>query len=370
MTVASGSSPDTSGLAHAEAGAEPAGLPGDPQPPPSARQVAFLELRRQLAAWMKHEPGARLGTDPEDLHQLRIAVRRIDATLGLFRNELPPALTRARKTAKTMQRTLGATRDLDVQLDQLSGYCGELEEAERAAALPLRQRLEAERERARARLVRSVDSESTRHWLETLERGSVDLAPSLDAAPAVAVMPDLLRRRFRKLRKAVRLLRDDAPMEDYHRVRRRAKQLRYAIECGTEIFGKPAEEMLKALRRMQTRLGESQDAYVGKSRLAALAAAPGATLPPETLFFMGRLAEHHLGVTARAHKTVRRCWRKVRGKRWKALRGRMSDLCAATHAAEPAAPVTADAPEPAPAPAELGGEAEVAAAAEPRTLRH
>ncbi|HEX4387790.1 MAG TPA: CHAD domain-containing protein [Steroidobacteraceae bacterium] len=332
--------------------------------------MAFLALRSQLAAWMKHEPGARLGTDPEDLHQLRVAVRRIDATLGLFRDQMPPAFARARKTAKSMQRTLGAVRDLDVQLHELLSYCGELEEAERATALPLRQRLETERERARTRMVRSLDSETTRHWLETLERGSVDLAPGLDPAPAAAVMPDLLRRRFRKLRKAVRRLRDDAPMEDFHSVRRRAKQLRYAIECGAEIFGKPAEEMLKSLKRMQTRLGESQDAYVAKTRLAALAATPGATLPPETLFFMGRLAEHHLGVTARAHKTVRRCWRKVRGKRWKALRAHMSDLSAGAYAAESAAQVTADTPEPDPAPAVPGGEAEAVVAAELRTLRH
>jgi CHAD domain-containing protein len=332
--------------------------------------VAFLELRRQLAAWMQHEPGARLGSDPEDLHQLRIAVRRMDAVLGLFSDELPPPLARARKSAKAMQRTLGAARDLDVQLEELARYCEELDEPERAAALPLRQRLESERERARTRMVRALDSETTRHWLETLERGSVDMTPALDAAPALTVMPPLLRRRFRKLRKAVRRLRQDASMEDFHRVRRRAKQLRYAIECGTELFGKPSEEMLKALRRMQTRLGENQDAYVAKSRLAALAAAPGTALPPETLFLMGRLAEHHLGVTAQAHKTLRRCWRKVRGKRWKALRGRMSELHVHAQAAQPAAEDASEEPQTIAATDELGGEVEQAPAAEIRTLRH
>jgi len=346
-------------------------LPAGPAEPVSARQVAFLELRSQLSAWMQHEPGARLGSDPEDLHQLRIAVRRIDAVLGLFRDELPPALARARKGAKAMQRTLGAARDLDVQLQELAGYCEELDEPERAAALPLRQRLEAERERARTRMVRALDSETTRHWIETLERGSVDMTPVLDAAPALTVMPRLLRRRFRKMRKAVRRLHEEASMEDFHRVRRRAKQLRYAIECGTELFGKPAEEMLKALRRMQTRLGENQDAYVAKSRLAALAATPGVALPPETLFLMGRLAEHHLGVTAQAHKTLRRCWRRVRGKRWKTLRTRMSELHADAHAAEPSPEEGSEPRQTLNATVALAGEGESApAASEARPLRH
>ena len=369
MTVALSISPDNSEPAGADAESN-AVLPAGSAPPLSARQVAFLELRRQLAAWMQHEPGARLGSDPEDLHQLRIAVRRIDAVLGLFGDELPPALARARKSAKAMQRTLGAARDLDVQLEELARYCEELDEPERAAALPLRQRLEAERDRARTRMVRALDSETTRHWLETLERGSVDMAPALDAPAALTVMPRLLRRRFRKLRKAVRRLRGDASMEDFHRVRRRAKQLRYAIECGTELFGKPCEEMLKALRRMQTRLGENQDAYVAKSRLAALAATPGVALPPETLFLMGRLAEHHLGVTAQAHKTLRRCWRKVRGKRWKALRGRMSELHAQAQAAQPAAHDASEEPQTVAAAGAPGGEVEQAPAAETRTLRH
>src|SRR5579862_1326690 len=47
----------------------------------TASEVAMSELRRLLAAWRVHEPGARLGHHPEALHQLRVTARRIDATL-------------------------------------------------------------------------------------------------------------------------------------------------------------------------------------------------------------------------------------------------------------------------------------------------
>jgi len=103
----------------------------------TASDVALAEVRRLVAAWHVHEPGARLGHDPEALHQLRVTARRIDATLGLFKHELPMSLSHTRKTAKTVLRALGAARDLDVQVAQLAHYCAGLPEHERSAAEPL-----------------------------------------------------------------------------------------------------------------------------------------------------------------------------------------------------------------------------------------
>ncbi len=293
----------------------------------TASEVALGELRRLLVAWRTHEPGARLGQDPEALHQLRVTARRIDATLGLFKHQIPVALTTARRTAKSVLRTLGAARDLDVQLAELARYSLALPESERGAVEPLRARLESERSRARGRMIRALDSEPIRRWLEAL--ASATAAPSAAGAfgeRAMVVMPERVRRRFRKLRKSVRRLRSNSLMEDYHLVRRRAKQLRYAIESGALMFGKPAEEALKALRRLQDELGAHQDAYMARNRLAALAADAANELPAGTLFLMGRLAERHSTTTAQAHKSLTRSWRKVRGRRWRALRSRLGEL--------------------------------------------
>jgi hypothetical protein len=148
-------------------------------------------------------------------------------------------------------------------------------------------------------------------------------------------MPERVRARFRKLRKAVRKLDARSPMDTYHLVRRRAKQLRYSIECGTSLFGKSAEGMLRALRRLQDVLGAQQDAHMSKSRLAALAGENG-PLPPQTLFLMGRLAEHHLAATREVRKALTRAWRKVSGRRWKVLCACMQELNDAASAELPA----------------------------------
>ena len=321
-----------------------AGQPPEAEAPlgPSAQQLALAHLRAHLTDWMHHEPGARAGRDAEELHQLRVAARRIEATLGLFRHQLPPRLAHARQAAKGVLRGLGAARDFDVQLADLDQYTARLAGSERAAAAPLRRRLEHERARARNRMLAMLDSEATRHWLETLNLATADCGtPDNGEAPrALTVMPERVRARYRKLRKAVRRLDGRSSMEDYHRVRRRAKRLRYAIEGGAALFGKPAADLLRALRRLQDGLGAQQDAQVAKERLAALAA-DEVPLPPETLFLMGRLAESHLRETRRARKTLARAWRKVSGRRWKALRARMDALAGAAAAPAPLTESTA-----------------------------
>ncbi|HEY0768146.1 MAG TPA: CHAD domain-containing protein [Steroidobacteraceae bacterium] len=331
----------------------------------TASEVALVELRRLLAAWRVHEPGARLGHDSEALHQLRVTARRIDATLGLFKQHLPMALSHARKTAKTVLRTLGAARDLDVQLAELARYRLALPEHERTAAEPLQARLEAERVRARTRMVRALDSQPTRRWLETLTLASAQASPANGAFAdrAMLVMPERVRRRFRKLRKSVGRLRSKSSMEDYHLVRRRAKQLRYAIECGAGMFGKPADDALKALRRLQDKLGAHQDAYMARNRLAALAADPANGLAPGTLFLMGRLAEHHARTSADARKTLSQFWRKVRGKRWRALRTKLEELSDSAREANNGLAPAAEAPI-------AAARLEHAPELEPRPIKH
>jgi CHAD domain-containing protein len=345
-----------------------AGAPQPFDPIATAHDVALAELRRLLAAWAFHEPGARLGQDPEELHQLRVTARRIDATLGLFKHQLPPALVRARKSAKVVLRTLGAARDLDVQLGELARYCAQLSEEQRAAAEPLKARLETERARARARMMRGLDSEPTRRWLETLSVASTERGGLNGADRAMAVMPERVRQRFRRLRKSVRRLRTKSTMDDYHEVRRRAKQLRYATECGRDLFGRPAEDMLKALRRLQDKLGAHQDAYMAQMRLAALAADPDSGLPPATLFLMGRLAEHHDRATAQTRQTLTRSWRKVRGKRWKGLRVRLGELSEGAQALNGAlVPAALAATDPAPMPSTAAAHAP---GPEPYPIKH
>ncbi|MGA2343735.1 MAG: CHAD domain-containing protein, partial [Steroidobacteraceae bacterium] len=131
-------------------------------------EVALANLRRYLSDWHRHEPGARLGDNPEELHDLRVAGRRLDGILREFRSSLPAAFSRLRPALKKVLRALGDARDLDVALCELATFSGELPESDRDSVEPLIQYLVSERGRARARMLTVLDSVSVQKTLQKL----------------------------------------------------------------------------------------------------------------------------------------------------------------------------------------------------------
>jgi triphosphatase len=284
--------------------------------------VAVANLRRYLSAWNLHEPGARLGDNPEELHDLRLAGRRLDAILRQFRTSLPAPFQRIRPMLKKVMRALGEARDLDVALSELETFGHELPEPDQAGIEPLKRHLLSERGRARTRMLNVLDSVSVQKNLQKLT--SLLSAPAAPwrrspGEPALTAAPEMIRRRYRKVRKGADLLTADSPTEAYHEVRGHVKKFRYALEAMADVYGKPAEEMLRALRRWQEKLGVQQDAAVAGGRLKALAGAPPKGIPAETVFLMGRLAEHYASAGGRARKRYAKDYGKVRD-RWKRLR--------------------------------------------------
>jgi triphosphatase len=283
-------------------------------------EVAMVNLRRYLAAWLLHEPGARLGDDPEELHDLRIAGRRLDAILRQFQAFLPAEFLNVRATLKTVLSALGHARDLDVAISELQDFTRKLPKADRMGVEPLKEHLMTERGRARAQMLSILDSIWVqKNFQELTLLLTAPVAASESADLALHASPGLIRRRFRKLRKRADLLGPESSTEEYHEVRGQVKKLRYALEAVAELYGKPANEVIRALRRWQENLGVQQDAAVAMQRLNALAGAKPKGIPAETLFLMGRLAEHHLGAARQARKRYATGYRKVRQK-WKKLR--------------------------------------------------
>ena len=120
-------------------------------------ELAYAVLRRQLAVLRDKEPGTRLGEDTEELHDMRVATRRLRAALAIFSNVLPVRAQTFREELGWLASVLGAVRDLDVQIEGLDDMAADT--AGLSAALPpgdhdplgeLAALLEREREEARA----------------------------------------------------------------------------------------------------------------------------------------------------------------------------------------------------------------------------
>jgi inorganic triphosphatase YgiF len=58
-------------------------------PDATAGEYAYALLRGYFADFLRHEPGTRLGEDPEELHDMRVATRKLRAAISLFKPLLP-----------------------------------------------------------------------------------------------------------------------------------------------------------------------------------------------------------------------------------------------------------------------------------------
>ncbi len=312
-------------------GAEPLPAPAVMGSATRASDFAATALQRLLREWQANEPVARLGEGPEPLHRLRVTGRRLDTVLSLFRTYLPAVIAKNRPRLKGLLDALGAVRDADVRLQTASSFRRSLAESERPGLDPLLQHLQSERARARSAMLRALDARSARNWLDTLPHQLArttlpSSSTSSRAAAALAVVPDLIEKRYRKLRKCARRLTAESPIAEFHKVRVRTKKLRYALEIVAPTYGKPAEEMLAALHKLQGKLGTQHDADVIAGYLKELASRPPAGFTAATLFLIGRMAELNAREAVRMSRKVGKPIGRVRGRRWKALRSRMEDL--------------------------------------------
>jgi CHAD domain-containing protein len=230
-------------------------------------------LRHDLAAntlrLFRHEAGVRIGEDPEAVHQARVATRRLRSTLRTFSSLLDSEWTdRLRDELKWLADLLGAVRDTDVQLERFSEHLAALPAADAKLGPRLLAGLVEQRDSARRRLLQAMASDRYAVLLDDLVAATA--APALlpgGGRPAAEVMPPLVAKPWKKLRKEVRKAGDDPADEQLHHIRIRAKRARYAAEAVEPVIGSPAEDFADAMADIQSILGDHQDAVVGEAWL-------------------------------------------------------------------------------------------------------
>lgn len=271
---------------------------------------ASLDLR--LRALLRHEAGTRTGEDIEDLHQMRVAVRRMRATLKVAHPLLDAAWADdLRAELGWLGGALGPVRDLDVLLLRLRREVGALPDAERAAGAALLTALEDQRLAARGVM---LDALATPRYTALVERladavGS-PLPTSMTTAPELV---DLVRAEARKLRRAVERAGDNPADEVLHDLRIRGKRVRYAgefVEPGLRDTptGKAVKRLLAATEELQEVLGDHQDACVAEQRIRELLD----KLPdPLAVFVAGRLVERERHRAEQKRGQWRATWEQV-----------------------------------------------------------
>jgi triphosphatase len=225
-------------------------------------------LKGCFEGWLANEEAAHDGRDPEGVHQMRVALRRLRSALIVFKSVLPEE-SRAwlANEARWIASGLGPARDWDVFQENVLAPVRAVrpadEDLERLGAS-----VEVARHKAYADARRVIDSLRYARFVLTFaswlgRRGWND--PWRESA--VAQLAETTRtfaqreltRRLRKARKRGRHFDSLSPTE-LHELRIALKKFRYSVDFFGSMYSKKSyRRYRKALARLQDQLGHLND---------------------------------------------------------------------------------------------------------------
>jgi len=232
----------------------------------------FLSFDKTWTAFSKAWKKSRANASEESIHDLRVSVRRLIATLELTRTLSRHAeLQKLQRSLRKILKGMGPLRDIQVQLENISKmaqagpileFKRSLERRERRQIGAIRRDLKRDTKRQLSKSVKDVNAEYVRLH-EAL--GDKKIHDSIEKVIA--------RRRDDFLKARNRFKPSDG--ETLHRMRIALKKLRYSVEAAEPVLGYSAREHLRNMHALQQLLGYARDAELLEARLEKWAAKRG-----------------------------------------------------------------------------------------------
>ncbi len=207
-------------------------------------------------------------TDPEAVHKMRVATRRLRSAFEIFDSAFDAKTKRKfGKPLRQLARVLGRVRDLDVLLENMRAYAGTLSDEDAESFAPLLQAWEEERLLHCSALGAHLESEayqrfrdSFRSFVDTPGAGAVDDVEVIPGVPRriTCIVPILVLERYTDVL-AFEPHLHTASIDLLHRLRIQCKKLRYTMECFAELLGPGGRKAIRQVVDLQNYLGELQD---------------------------------------------------------------------------------------------------------------
>ncbi|MBN1451877.1 MAG: CHAD domain-containing protein [Anaerolineales bacterium] len=228
-------------------------------------------LRFHFAHMLSHEKGTRLGDDIEELHDMRVATRRMRAAFEVFGPFFKPKAIKSHlKGLRATGRALGRVRDLDVFMEKAEHHLETLPKGERPGLVPLLDAWRQERDIARDKMLAHLDCEGYQQFkqdfndfVSTPGAGARSIAVVINPSPNLVrhVAPVLIYTHLAAVRTYETII-TNATIEQLHALRIEFKKLRYALEFFREVLGTQAKGVINDLKILQDHLGDLNDANV------------------------------------------------------------------------------------------------------------
>ncbi len=235
-------------------------------------QMSLTYLRTLLA----EVDGVRQGEEPECLHRLRVAARRLRSLLPLYTVCVSrQACARWRKQLRRLTRTLGTARDVDVQLDGVASLLQTGVDALAQVGLArvqvrLRQQRQALQQPVRTALQRFLESAVHTDMEQTLTQVIGKSQPYAEAPVgrrAYRKMRQVIRKRLTVLEKYGSWVQEPDNLTALHAMRIAVKRLRYTMQALAPLYQGALAEPVRAAQTLQDLLGDIHDCDVWAAQL-------------------------------------------------------------------------------------------------------
>ena len=242
------------------------GIKADETMAEAGRKVLHFHFARMLS----HEKGTRLGENIEELHDMRVATRRMRAAFEVFSSFFQPKAVKTHlKGLRASGRALGRVRDLDVFMEKAQHYLDTLPEDERPGLDPLLNTWQQERSDAREKMLVYLDSKGYGQFKEAFNEFVTTPGAGVRSNSKDKISSDLVRHvapvliytRLAAVR-AYESVVPNAAIEQLHALRIEFKKLRYTVEYFREVLGEEAGEVIDDIKTLQDHLGDLNDADV------------------------------------------------------------------------------------------------------------
>jgi triphosphatase len=239
----------------------------------SAHAGIRLILLSRLEEMCAFRSAALDWSDPEGVHDMRVASRRLRSVLRDFM----PYLQRDRKlrhskdNLKKLADALGAVRDQDVAIMALEKLAAETPSEVSAGIEQFAEARRLKRDGARSRLSEAIADDSLAEFEEefkdSLERSlkvsrrrRKNIERESDESESLRqIGRDIIAARLQELEELSASLYQPFKTGPLHRMRIAAKRLRYAIELFTQCWGEQLAPFAKEIAKLQASLGELHD---------------------------------------------------------------------------------------------------------------
>jgi CHAD domain-containing protein len=253
----------------------------------SAKRITAL-ARKQLDHFISLEPKVLRGNDPDAIHDIRVASRRLQQILDLlYPKPRPPKIRKLRRTIRRSRRALSTVRNCDVLMERVEKTLERKQLAHREVWTAFREYLQERRDTNFQKALKRVSNLNLPGFYVGLKSFLEDEAgatgnpvsgnhtpPSVRADAIRVRMAEDLQTLWADLSSRVEQSRSEPSAPVLHAVRIAAKRVRYLIEVIHEIGQAGSADALECLRLMQEHLGNWHDLEVMEETMLEMMSRP------------------------------------------------------------------------------------------------